>query len=42
MPEPTIEDGVPLILVEGVSAAAPALADLITRSVFVATPEQCG
>ena len=38
--EPTIEDGVPLILVEGVSAASPALADLITRSVFVATPEQ--
>jgi uridine kinase len=27
------------ILVEGVSAAAPALADLITHTVFVATPE---
>ncbi len=37
--EPTIEDGVPLILVEGVSSAAPALADLINRTVFVATPE---
>jgi len=28
-----------LILVEGVSAAAPALADLVTHTVFVATPE---
>jgi uridine kinase len=37
--EPTIEDGAPLILVEGVSSAAPALADLIDRRVFVATPE---
>jgi uridine kinase len=37
--EPTIEDGVPLILVEGVSSAAPALADLIHRTVFVDTPE---
>jgi uridine kinase len=37
--EPTIADGVPLILVEGVSSAAPALEDLIDRTVFVATPE---
>ncbi len=37
--ESTIEDGVPLILVEGVSSAAPALADLIDRTVFVETPE---
>lgn len=37
--EPTIRDGVPLILVEGVSSAAPALADLIDRTVFVDTPE---
>jgi uridine kinase len=37
--EPTIRDGVPLILVEGVSAAAPALTDLIDRTVFVQTPE---
>ncbi len=37
--QPTIEDGTPLILVEGVSSAAPALADLIDRRVFVATPE---
>ncbi|HWE58877.1 MAG TPA: hypothetical protein VG228_04210 [Solirubrobacteraceae bacterium] len=29
----------PLILVEGVSAAAPALADLVDRTVFVSTPE---
>jgi uridine kinase len=28
-----------LILVEGVSSAAPALADLVTRAVFVHTPE---
>lgn len=37
--EPTIHDGVPLILVEGVSSASPALADLIDRTVFVDTPE---
>jgi uridine kinase len=37
--EPTIERGVRLILVEGVSSAAPALADLIDRTVFVETPE---
>ncbi len=29
----------PVTLVEGVSAAAPALADLITHTVFIATPE---
>jgi uridine kinase len=28
-----------LVLVEGVSSAAPALADLITHTVFIATPE---
>ncbi len=37
--ESTIEDGASLILVEGVSSAAPALADLIDRTVFVETPE---
>jgi len=37
--QPAIDDGVPLILVEGVSAAAPALADLTGRAVFVDTPE---
>jgi len=37
--EPAIADGVPLILVEGVSSAAPALADLIDRTVYVDTPE---
>ncbi len=37
--EPTIRDGAPVILVEGVSAAAPALADMVTHTVFVATPE---
>jgi uridine kinase len=37
--EPTIQDGVPVILVEGVSSAAPALSDLIDRTVFVETPE---
>ncbi len=36
---PTIDDARPLILVEGVSSAAPALADLIDRTVFVDTPE---
>lgn len=29
----------PLILLEGVSSAAPALADLVDRTVFVSTPE---
>ncbi len=29
----------PVILVEGVSSASPALADLVTHAVFVATPE---
>jgi uridine kinase len=37
--EPALIGQAPLILVEGVSAAAPALADLVTRTVFVATPE---
>ncbi|HEX3801804.1 MAG TPA: hypothetical protein VHV75_03090 [Solirubrobacteraceae bacterium] len=37
--EPTIADGATVILVEGVSSAAPALADLITHAVFVATPQ---
>ena len=37
--EPTIAVGLGLILVEGVSSAAPALADLIDRAVFVDTPE---
>lgn len=37
--EPTIAQGAPLILVEGVSSAAPTLADLIDRTVFVETPE---
>ena len=31
--------GAGLILVEGVSSAAPALADLVNRAVFVSTPE---
>ncbi len=29
----------PLVLVEGVSSASPALADLVDRTVFVSTPE---
>jgi len=37
--EPTIAYASPLILVEGVSSASPALADLITHTIFVATPE---
>jgi uridine kinase len=37
--EPAIEWGSPLILVEGVSSAAPALADLMTHIVLVTTPE---
>jgi uridine kinase len=37
--EPALAGQARLILVEGVSAAAPALADLVTRTVFVATPE---
>ncbi|HUY58824.1 MAG TPA: hypothetical protein VMV16_03865 [Solirubrobacteraceae bacterium] len=37
--EPAIEWGSRLILVEGVSAAAPALADLTTHTVLVVTPE---
>lgn len=36
---PGLEAGPPLILVEGVSSAAPALADLVDRAVFVTTPE---
>ena len=32
--------GAPVILVEGVSSASPALADLIDRTVFVSTPER--
>jgi uridine kinase len=36
---PGIGSGPGLILVEGVSAAAPALADLVAHTVFVATPE---
>ena len=31
--------GAPLVIVEGVSSAAPALADLATRAVFIDTPE---
>ena len=37
--EPALERRLALILVEGVSAAAPALADLVTHAVFVETPE---
>ncbi len=37
--EPAIESGASLILVEGVSAAGPALADVVARSVFVETAE---
>jgi uridine kinase len=37
--EPTIESGVGLVLVEGVSSGSPALGDLVARSVFVDTPE---
>ncbi len=37
--EPILEAGAGLILVEGVSSAAAALADLMTHTVFVATPE---
>lgn len=37
--EPARSAGSQAILVEGVSAAAPALADLVVRTVFVATPE---
>ena len=37
--EPTIAAAPALVLVEGVSSASPALADLIDRAVFVATPE---
>ncbi|MDE3132086.1 MAG: hypothetical protein KGL16_13125 [Acidobacteriota bacterium] len=36
---PGLGNGPPLILVEGVSSAAPALADLVARTVFVQTPE---
>jgi uridine kinase len=36
--EPASSSGAQLILVEGVSSAAPALADLISRTVFVETP----
>jgi uridine kinase len=34
-----LKAGANLILVEGVSAAAPAIADLVNHTVFVATPE---
>jgi uridine kinase len=37
--EPALADGKPVILVEGVSAGTPALSDLVTRAVFVQTPE---
>jgi uridine kinase len=37
--EPTIAHGAGVILVEGVSSASPALADLVAKTVFVATPE---
>jgi uridine kinase len=37
--EPTTWTGALVILVEGLSSAAPALADLIDRTVFVQTPE---
>ena len=37
--QPTIARGASVILVEGVSSAAPALSDLVDRTVFVATPE---
>lgn len=37
--QPTTWTGALVILVEGVSSAAPALADLIDRTVFVQTPE---
>jgi uridine kinase len=37
--QPTTWPGALVILVEGVSSAAPALADLIDRTVFVQTPE---
>jgi uridine kinase len=37
--QPTSWTGALVILVEGVSSAAPALADLIDRTVFVRTPE---
>jgi uridine kinase len=37
--EPILAAGTPLIIVEGVSAAAPALADVVTRTVLVDTPE---
>jgi hypothetical protein len=36
---PDFGEGPPLILLEGVSSAAPALADLVERAVFVLTPE---
>ena len=35
-----IGQGPPLVIVEGVSSASPALADLIDRAVFVQTPEE--
>ena len=36
---PALASGTPLIIVEGVSAASPALADLVTHAVLVVTPE---
>jgi hypothetical protein len=36
---PAIASRAPLVIVEGVTAAAPALADLVTHTVFVDTPE---
>jgi uridine kinase len=37
--EPALRGSAQRIVVEGVSAASPALADLVTHTVFVATPE---
>jgi uridine kinase len=37
--EPALKLGPTLIIVEGVSSAAPALADLVTHAVFLSTPE---
>ncbi len=37
--EPALASGALLVIVEGVSAASPALADLVTHAVLVDTPE---
>ena len=37
--EPAAWRRAPVVLVEGVSSAAPALADLVSRAVFIETPE---